>query len=260
MQQTNFDEAFELIWARDPRYPREAYLFVQEALDHTQKLAARTNRVRVRHVTGQELLEGIRQYALAQFGPMAMAVLEEWQIRSCRDFGEIVFNLVEAPIIAKFTKTDFKDPLGFLVRLQQPSDPLSQFLWEHFSESSRQAAKKTVDPDQLATLLAEELSRLSASSSLYEPSRFMEVRLSNHPKSLLGHPLVGVQMARLNRLLLEEAYPDELVKGPGLLAKTERDSRADFEGGYDFWEAFRKPFLPTKTQSIRRREANATRA
>ena len=51
MQQTNFDEAFELIWARDQRYPREAYLFVQEALDHTQKLALRANRARIRHVT-----------------------------------------------------------------------------------------------------------------------------------------------------------------------------------------------------------------
>ena len=32
----------------------------------------------------------------------------------------------------------------------------------------------------------------------------------------------------------------------GLLAKTERDSREDFQNGYDFTDAFRKPFWPSR--------------
>jgi uncharacterized repeat protein (TIGR04138 family) len=259
MQQTNFDEAFELIWARDQRYPREAYLFVQEALDHTQKVAIRSSRTRMRHVSGQELLEGIREYALAQFGPMAEAVFEEWRIRSCQDFGEIVFNLVEAPVSARFTKNDFQDSLGFLAKLQQQVDPLSGFLWTQFQEEARQALSE-VNSDRVATLLAEELSRIIVTIPIYEAKRFASVRLSEHAQSLAGHHFAGVQLARLNRLLLQEAYPAEIAKGPGLLAKTEKDSRTDFEGGYDFWEAFRKPFLPSKIQGTRRREANATRA
>jgi hypothetical protein len=55
--------------------------------------------------------------------------------------------------------------------------------------------------------------------------------------------------ARLNRLLLEDAYPQEIVKSHGLLAKTETDSRVDFDDGYDFFEAFRKPFLPPSKQA-----------
>ncbi len=105
MQEVTFEEALELIRAKDQRYSAEAYTFVREALDHTQRSMTRDNRGRIRHVTGQELLQGIRDYALRQFGPMAMMVLEEWGVRSCEDFGEIVFNMVEVGLLAK-TKTD----------------------------------------------------------------------------------------------------------------------------------------------------------
>src|ERR1051325_11057731 len=101
MQEGNFDAAIEQIRAKDPRYQREAYQFVREALDHTHKNISRQNRGKLRHVTGQELLEGIRDYALAQFGPMAMTLLAEWGIHTGEDFGEIVFNMVEIGLLAK---------------------------------------------------------------------------------------------------------------------------------------------------------------
>ena len=105
MQEVSFEEALAEIQAKDPRYQREAYLFVREALDHTQKTIAKDTRGRVRHVTGQELLAGARDLALQQFGPMAKTLLEEWGIRCCADFGEIVFNMIEVGWLAK-TKTD----------------------------------------------------------------------------------------------------------------------------------------------------------
>ena len=82
------------MWAKDPRFPRDAYLFVREALDHTQKTVGKDERGRLRHVTGQQLLEGIREHALHQFGPMARTVFEEWGIRACKEFGEIVLNMI----------------------------------------------------------------------------------------------------------------------------------------------------------------------
>src|ERR1700733_15860333 len=96
MQEVNFDEAVEQIIARDPRFARDAYAFVREALDFTQKLIGKENKGNVRHITGQELLDGIRQFALQQFGPMVVTVFEEWGIHSCKDFGELVFNMVES--------------------------------------------------------------------------------------------------------------------------------------------------------------------
>jgi uncharacterized repeat protein (TIGR04138 family) len=112
MHEVSFEEALDLIRDKDHRYAREAYLFVREALDHTQKKIAKESRGRIRHVTGQELLAGIRDFALLQFGPMAMFVLEEWGIHACGDFGEIVFNMVDIGLLAKTEKDSRADFAG----------------------------------------------------------------------------------------------------------------------------------------------------
>ena len=107
MHEANFDDGVEGILAKDPRYRRDAYSFVRDALDYTQKGTPRERREGL-HVTGQELLAGIREYTLAQFGPMAITVLEEWGITRCEDIGEIVFNIVEAGVFSK-TETDSRE-------------------------------------------------------------------------------------------------------------------------------------------------------
>ena len=116
MQEVSFDEALAEIQAKDPRYQRDAYLFVREALEHTQKTIAKDPRGRIRHVSGQELLAGIRDYALEQFGPMAKTVLAEWGVTRGEDFGEIVFNMIEVGWLAKTSKdsrTDFAGGYDF---------------------------------------------------------------------------------------------------------------------------------------------------
>ena len=126
MQAVDFEQTLEKILKRDNRYRREAYPFVREALDFTQKIAAQNNKDEVRHVTGQELLDGIRQFALQQFGPMAMLVLNEWGVTTCEDFGEIVFNMVESGILAKTdkdTREDFRGGYDFFQALRQPFTP-----------------------------------------------------------------------------------------------------------------------------------------
>jgi len=126
MHEVSFEQALELLQAKDARYQRDAYLFVREALDHTQKTIGKQSRGEIRHVSGQELLEGIRDYALSEFGPMAMLVLEEWGIRSCEDFGEIVFNMVETGILAKTEKDsreDFRGGYKFFDAFRKPFLP-----------------------------------------------------------------------------------------------------------------------------------------
>jgi uncharacterized repeat protein (TIGR04138 family) len=104
--------------ARDPRYAYEAYEFVYEALNHTQKLLGRTAPTdpaqveKEHHVSGKELLEGIRDLALREFGLMARTVFHLWGIQRTDDFGEIVFNLVEANLMSKTdedTRQDFHE-------------------------------------------------------------------------------------------------------------------------------------------------------
>jgi uncharacterized repeat protein (TIGR04138 family) len=134
MHEVALEQALDRILAQDPRYPRDAYHFVREALDYTQKMVSRGQRGRLRHVTGQELLAGIRAYALEQFGPMTLTVFEEWNIRSCRDFGEIVFNMVDAGILAKTeqdSRADFEKGYDFEEAFRKPFLPPSkQLAWE----------------------------------------------------------------------------------------------------------------------------------
>jgi uncharacterized repeat protein (TIGR04138 family) len=97
---------------RDPRYAYEAYEFVFAALAHTQKMLGRSTPDDPpvepgpdHHVSGRELLQGIRDLALREFGLMARTVFRLWGINRTDDFGEIIFNLVEANLMSK-TPTD----------------------------------------------------------------------------------------------------------------------------------------------------------
>ena len=129
MQEINFDEAVDLILTRDARFSRDAYTFVREALDYTQKLIGKETQGQIRHVSGQELLDGIRQYSLQQFGPMVVTVFEEWGVRNCRDFGDIVFNMVENGLLAKTEKDsrdDFQSGYDFTDAFRKPFWPLSR--------------------------------------------------------------------------------------------------------------------------------------
>ncbi|MBT7026836.1 MAG: hypothetical protein HN969_04640, partial [Verrucomicrobia bacterium] len=105
MQKFDYDEVLDLILAKDDRYLREAYHFVREGLDYTQnKMTRMSGATEPQHVSGQELTDGMRQFALETYGPMAKMLLNEWGILGTTDFGEIVFNLVENNLLAKTEK------------------------------------------------------------------------------------------------------------------------------------------------------------
>jgi uncharacterized repeat protein (TIGR04138 family) len=126
MQENDFHEAIEKICDQDPRYSPDAYLFVREALDFTVKALERPTQGTGRHVTGKELLEGIRRYALQQFGPMTVRVFNTWGIQSTADFGEMVFNMVSGKILGKTdqdSKADFANGYEFHEAFTKPFLP-----------------------------------------------------------------------------------------------------------------------------------------
>lgn len=126
MHELSFEEAIKRLRLKDPRYRADAYLFVREALDFTQKLVSRDNQKKARHVTGQELLDGIRQFALKEYGPMSATVLQEWGITNCPDFGEIVFNMVEVGLLARTEedrREDFQNGYDFSAAFRKPFLP-----------------------------------------------------------------------------------------------------------------------------------------
>ena len=94
----------EEILARVPAYKFEAYSFAMAGLHY-----AVSRLPKPRHVSGRELCEGLRDYALEQFGPLARTVLEYWGIHSTTDFGKIVFLLIEAQLLKKTEEDSLHD-------------------------------------------------------------------------------------------------------------------------------------------------------
>ncbi len=100
---------------RDPRYAYEAYEFLFAALAHTQRMLGRVPPPegpapeQDYHVSGPELLAGVRDLALREFGLMARTVFRMWGINRTDDFGELVFNLVEAGLMSKTDEDSRKD-------------------------------------------------------------------------------------------------------------------------------------------------------
>lgn len=107
----DFGDKVDQIIEKDPRYKPQSYAFVMGALDLTLRRLEKP-----RHISGRELLEGIKKLAKEEFGPMAMIVFEHWGIKNTEDFGHIVFNLVEAGIMSRTEEDsieDFKDVFDF---------------------------------------------------------------------------------------------------------------------------------------------------
>lgn len=105
MEETrNFYQVVEEICSKDSRYKPDSYEFVLQALSFTQKEFKKDG-----HVSGQELLEGIRKFTLDQYGPMAKTVLQHWGITRTSDFGNIVFNMIESRLLAKTENDSHSD-------------------------------------------------------------------------------------------------------------------------------------------------------
>jgi uncharacterized repeat protein (TIGR04138 family) len=126
----DFEQVMEVLLKEDSRYARGAYQFVRHALDFTiERTQKQSKEGRPRHINGVELLHGIRDYAIDQYGPMAHMLLEAWGVKAGEDFGHIVFNLVNYGV---FTKTqddsleDFKNSLDFHEAFVRPYLPRFQ--------------------------------------------------------------------------------------------------------------------------------------
>ncbi len=125
-------DSFVAMLQEDRRYKPEAYVFIIEALSYAQNVlgmgAEKTSEPPQsagpandpepieRHVSGQELCEAIRLYALHQYGYMAKIVLNNWGLHNTGDFGEVVFNLIRIGRMKKTpsdTRVDFNDIYDF---------------------------------------------------------------------------------------------------------------------------------------------------
>jgi len=112
----------------DRRYKLDAYQFVRDGLAYAQDVlhlgekgptteSSEEGAARVeQHLTGQQLCEAIRLYAIEQYGLMAKTVLNSWGLHATSDFGEVVYNLIRVGLMKKSKsdrREDFNDCYNF---------------------------------------------------------------------------------------------------------------------------------------------------
>jgi uncharacterized repeat protein (TIGR04138 family) len=106
------------------RFAEAAYFFVLEALDHTIFLQGKgQGHTESRHISGRDLLDGIRRYAREEFGPLAPFAFRSWGVKNTEDFGSIVFEMIEAGLLNKDDKDhprDFANGFDFEQAFAEP--------------------------------------------------------------------------------------------------------------------------------------------
>lgn len=126
MAHLSMDQAIAKLRERDSKYAPAAYHFIRRALDHTLRKLKREDADHPAHVTGRELLEGFRDLALAEFGPLAKTVLEDWGVSTCSEVGEVVFQLVSMGVLGKNDNDkidDFEELWSFAEAFDVPFQP-----------------------------------------------------------------------------------------------------------------------------------------
>jgi len=126
----NVEDRLRKMALRDGRFSAEAFRFLDEGLAHTVRVMGRTEEESdKRHVTGQELLEGMKTLARDRFGPMAAQVWRSWGVNAALDWGRIVFLLVDEGLLNRQdgdAMEDFDVPFDFdeyFVKGYQPKLP-----------------------------------------------------------------------------------------------------------------------------------------
>jgi hypothetical protein len=94
------------------------------------------------------------------------------------------------------------DPAAFIAKLANGADPISVFLRGRMQDSA----------ETNLPALVKALNQVISGPSIYQPARFDRINLRRETRQLVEQNPSGQQLARLNKLLLEDAYPQELAK------------------------------------------------
>ena len=122
----------ERLLRRDTRYKLEAYVFVRDALAYAHRTMAvdpseAAEDEDARHLSGQQLCEACRLYALDQYGYLARIVLGRWGLESTSDFGEVVYNLIEIKHMRK-SETDRREDFDNVYSFEDAFEPKFELL------------------------------------------------------------------------------------------------------------------------------------
>jgi uncharacterized BrkB/YihY/UPF0761 family membrane protein/DNA-binding IscR family transcriptional regulator len=159
---------------------------------------------------GRGWVESITQYfAAIAGGPLILA---------------LVFGLTTGPQfdatkrilgLTPFSEKRIKDFPQLAARLGDESNPVSAYLKTHFDDelkkSLRDHRRKEGDGKKVRIDLVNNLNRIAEGETIYEADRFNGMALREKTRALAGKKLTGHDQVRFNRLLIEDAYPKELI-------------------------------------------------
>ncbi len=129
MRDEKFTNTVEKIVDQDPRFSEEAYAFISDAVLYTTHKVESDSTMHKHHITGKELLNGIKDFAMQQFGPIAPAVLRHWGLNDSMAIGHVVFNMVNNQLLGKSqedTIDDFKNGFDFDMEFSKPFLPANK--------------------------------------------------------------------------------------------------------------------------------------
>lgn len=125
MKNLEFYNTVKKILLKDGRYALDAYEFINDAVIFTVKLFEQ-EKGKSRHVTGVELLIGVKEFAVKKFGPMSYEIFQEWGIVDGMSVGNIVFNMLDYGLLSKTDRDsieDFRVDFNFEEELKKPFMP-----------------------------------------------------------------------------------------------------------------------------------------
>lgn len=139
--------------------------------------------------------------------------------------------------LLSFRMENLKEPSALAIKLRDHQDPISEYLWAKLSPQLQQQLKKynglAMPSSAVDQALFAEINRLLKDSGLFDERRFAQVVLTEGTRRLIRQQPKGADLIRLNRLLLEEAYPKELAMSDDsdevlVLDKTKTDRKGDY--------------------------------
>jgi dipeptide/tripeptide permease len=124
--------------------------------------------------------------------------------------------LLDPPAFSQIAKEQIKDPPAMVQKFQQGADPISHFIWTQFQTNSLKGLTEPKSADTRRETLANELNRVLVVTSLYDSNRFAGVILGQKTKDLLAQQPTGQMRILLNRLLISDAYPQDVPPSEAL--------------------------------------------
>lgn len=145
----------------------------------------------------------------------------------------------------RFSTADLKDLAQFAWKLMLPHGPVSAYIKDMLSKATQQVLSTYrltgAEPKMVEAALIEDLNEIITGDLIFEPTRFSNVNLREQTKELLVRALNGAEVARVNRLLLEDAYPREISGKYSGTYQTALDRNTRFVQG------FGKSLIPVET-------------